>query len=159
MAGNGPSPVSKAEMNARGSKRGRNRAGDLAGAIVIGAPKMPAGLAGEARREWRRVVPALARAGAISPVDRAHLQALCMAWSEFVELGLAAELIFAELFMSNGDLINWRRIVGTRNEAWSRYASIARKFGLNPEDRTRVKIPTPEEKPTSRVHKFKLVGA
>jgi P27 family predicted phage terminase small subunit len=49
------------------------------------APKPPAVLKGEARREWRRVLPELLRLELTKPVDAAALAAYCVTWQRFVE--------------------------------------------------------------------------
>lgn len=47
-------------------------------------PEPPDWLPLEARAEWERVVPELARLNLTKPVDRAALAAYCMTWDRFV---------------------------------------------------------------------------
>jgi P27 family predicted phage terminase small subunit len=47
-------------------------------------PNAPSWLPAEARAEWKRVVPELARLELLKPVDRAALTAYCLAWDRLV---------------------------------------------------------------------------
>ena len=47
-------------------------------------PEAPEWLPGEARAEWDRVVPELARLELVKPVDRAALVAYCLTWDRLV---------------------------------------------------------------------------
>ena len=48
-------------------------------------PEAPEWLPVEARAEWERVVPELARLELVKPVDRASLTAYCLTWDRLVE--------------------------------------------------------------------------
>jgi P27 family predicted phage terminase small subunit len=48
-------------------------------------PTCPAILTGEGRREWHRIVAALARLGTLETVDRSVLTVYCQAWADFHE--------------------------------------------------------------------------
>src|SRR5437867_1292436 len=50
-----------------------------------GVPVMPIWLPTEARAEWNRVVPELARLGILKRLDGAALVAYCLAWDRLVE--------------------------------------------------------------------------
>lgn len=47
-------------------------------------PEAPEWLPDEARAEWERVVPELARLDLVKPIDRASLTAYCLTWSRLV---------------------------------------------------------------------------
>jgi phage terminase small subunit len=53
--------------------------------FVRDAPEPPTWLDREAKAEWRRVVPELARLKLLSRMTRASLASYCEAWSAFVE--------------------------------------------------------------------------
>ncbi|MGH6657601.1 MAG: phage terminase small subunit P27 family [Actinocrinis sp.] len=59
-------------------------------------PNAPTWLPAEAKAEWRRVVPELARLQLLKPVDRAALTAYCLAWERLVTA--------QKLIKSNGGL-------------------------------------------------------
>ncbi|MFF5778162.1 phage terminase small subunit P27 family [Streptomyces virginiae] len=48
-------------------------------------PEPPAWLPAEARAEWDRVVPELARLDLLKPVDRSALTAYCLTWDRLVQ--------------------------------------------------------------------------
>lgn len=48
-------------------------------------PEAPGWLPPEARAEWERVVPELARLDLLKPADRAALTAYCLAWDRLVQ--------------------------------------------------------------------------
>src|SRR5688500_503231 len=48
-------------------------------------PEAPEWLPAEARAEWDRVVPELARLDLLKPVDRAALTAYCLTWDRLVQ--------------------------------------------------------------------------
>src|ERR1043165_7406112 len=47
-------------------------------------PEAPDWLPDEARAEWARVVPELARLDLVKPIDRASLTAYCLTWDRLV---------------------------------------------------------------------------
>lgn len=72
--------------------QGRGHGRDSGGRKVPETPKFrrlpptaPEWLPDEARAEWERVVPELARIELLKPVDRAALTAYCLAWDRMVE--------------------------------------------------------------------------
>ena len=79
---------------------GRSPGHDVAGRKVAEVPlfkrlppEAPEWLPTEARAEWDRVVPELARLELTKPVDRAALTAYCLTWDRLVT---AQELVTAE---------------------------------------------------------------
>src|SRR5215813_4818923 len=51
----------------------------------IAIPDVPAHLSAEAKAEWERLAPELARLGLLSRIDRGALAGYCEAWSDFVD--------------------------------------------------------------------------
>lgn len=86
MASPKPKPAHLKLIEGRGNGR------DSGGRKVAETPKFrrlppeaPDWLPDEARAEWERVVPELARIELLKPVDRAALTAYCLAWDRMVE--------------------------------------------------------------------------
>ena len=72
----------------RGSWRGRQRAEAEQSAapaprLPVKAPTAPTWLSTEARREWKRVVPALEKLGILHEAHRGALVCLCESWSMY----------------------------------------------------------------------------
>ena len=127
--------------------RRRNKRPEAA-AVEQGAPRMPVKLSAEAKAEWRRVVPVLAKIGILATVDRQVLIRYCEAWSEWLEL--------AELIGKSGKLLRGRDGGLVRNPAWLLRRDVARdldtlaaQLGVTPTARLRNNIkhelPAPEE--------------
>lgn len=84
MSGRPPAPAVLRLINGRSP--GRDSGGRLvkeAPGFTRAAPTAPGWLSVEARAEWDRVVPELARLGVLKPADGAALAAYCEAWSRF----------------------------------------------------------------------------
>lgn len=86
MASPKPKPAHLKLIEGRGNGR------DSGGRKVAETPKFrrlppdaPEWLPDEARAEWERVVPELARIELLKPVDRAALTAYCLAWQRLVD--------------------------------------------------------------------------
>jgi P27 family predicted phage terminase small subunit len=67
--------------------------------FVRDAPEPPTWLDREAKAEWRRVVPELARLKLLSRMTRASLASYCETWSVFVD---ATKTIHAEGILAEG---------------------------------------------------------
>ena len=48
-------------------------------------PRCPEHLGPEAKREWRRLAPQLARMGLLCKIDRAALALFCQAWARWID--------------------------------------------------------------------------
>jgi P27 family predicted phage terminase small subunit len=100
-------------------------------------PTCPRWLDEEAKKEWRRVCPELARAGTLALVDRGILAGYCSAYSRWRK---------AEEAISNGDLTELARH-GTRarpevaiaRDALTQMRAMAAELGLTPKSRGSVK--------------------
>lgn len=138
MGARGPAPKSAAELRRRGSRRAKARAAGLE--LPVAAPSPPKWLDTEARAEWNRVAPILVERGSIASVDRAALAVLCTSWSEYHALGRVLDS--AEFEHGSQER---KRVSAERNEAYTRWAAMAQRFGLTPADRARVPGKPPDE--------------
>lgn len=93
-------------------------------------PNPPSWLSGEAKAEWKRVVPGLARLDLLKPEDRAALAAYCEAWATFVQATRTVQ--------EEGQVIEARQgklphpCVGIARAAGREMRSWAAHFGLTP---------------------------
>jgi len=120
-------------------------------------PEAPASLRGEARSEWERITPHLAKLGLISQIDRAALAAYCTAWGDFVWAENRVAALNDEA-REVGDKTGERgRIWDTpsgykqisvplqiRNRAMEVMAKFLAEFGMSPASRSRVTASDPQ---------------
>jgi P27 family predicted phage terminase small subunit len=111
---------------------------------AIAAPSPPAVLRGEARREWRRVVPMLEAIGVLAEIDRAALAAYCQSWGRWLkaERELAREGMTFET--DKGNHVQ-HPLVGIARRAMADVVRYSAEFGMTPSARSRV-----QADPTSR---------
>ena len=126
-------PLPKAVVRRR-NKRPEARAG-----LYQSRPVMPRTLVGEARAEWRRIIPQLEAMGALSSLDRGTLARYCSAWADWVELNKLAEGMQAIIRGRDGQLTRnpvWR----ARRDADTQLTTLAAQLGLSPMSRLRAGI-------------------
>lgn len=94
---------------------------------------MPKGLAGEARAEWRRIVPELEGVGTLAKVDRAALIRYCTVWADWCDLNVKLS--------QTGPLVR-RREGFVRNPLWmmrsdaeATLSDLSKQLGLTPNSR------------------------
>lgn len=124
---------------------------------------MPAWLRGEARAEWKRIVPELRTLGLLTLVDRAALVAYCQAWAELVECTrvlqeegrTVEEPIIDKAGEHVGDKIRAHPIVRMQRDAFARVKVFAAEFGLTPASRSRIEAPEkpPEADPLAELYR------
>jgi len=93
-----------------------------------------------ARAEWRRVVPELAAVGLLTVVDRAALEAYCVAYARWQ----AAELVLTECgltFETESHYVMQRPEVAIANNAAKQMRAFMVEFGMTPSSRARVTLP------------------
>ena len=101
-------------------------------------PEAPAWLPDEARAEWERVVPELARLDLVRPVDRAALTAYCLAWDRLVT---AQQLISDEGVLGTNSQGRVRHPAVAVVEAASKdLRSWASEFGLTPSAENKLSV-------------------
>ena len=124
----------------RNNVRRRNKRPPPAGRALVARPALPKDLTGEARAEWRRIVPELLAAGLLSKLDRGILIRYCQTWADWVELDTALQAS-SKLVRGarTGDVIRsplWRM----RNEADTILLELGRQLGLTPVSRIRAGV-------------------
>lgn len=107
---------------------------------------MPSFLHGEARAEWRRVVPQIEKMGMLAVVDRGVLIRYCTAWADWCDL--------TEKLAQTGVLARRREGV-VRNPLWmiradaeATLSDLGKQLGLTPNARIRAGV----------VHEFPAEG-
>lgn len=112
--------------------------------IVVAEPHCPKWLTGEARREWKRVVPELVRLKLLASIDRALLVSYCKAWAYAQE---ARKRLDAEGLTVVGD-----RGQTSKHPCWTEWTQASnlvvaygRQLGLTPDARLRSAKPETDD--------------
>ncbi len=92
----------------------------------------PRWLRGEARREWNRLAPQLARAGVLTEMDRSALIGLCEMWARWRE---AEGILDKEGLIRDGRRHPASTIAAKCYDQWR---AMLAEFGLTPSSRSRV---------------------
>lgn len=114
-----------------------------------GTPTCPVWIQGEAKAEWKRIVPELRALGLLTLVDRAALAAYCQAWAELVDCTkvlqeegrVVTEPVLNKAGEHIGDQVRAHPIVRMQRDAFARFKAFLAEFGLSPASRSRVKVP------------------
>lgn len=109
-------------------------------------PTPPSWMNTPAKKEWKKLVPILHKAGVLTQVDTGTLAAYCQAFGEFVE---ATKIVKARGYTTvtdKGNVIQ-RPEVGVANTAMKLMVSIAREFGLTPSSRNNIRVEEIEDSP------------
>ena len=141
MRGRKPKPTA---TKRRAGNPGKRRLNEHEPILAVALPKCPSHIAGEARREWRRVSLELYNAGLLTNVDRAALAGYCRAWSEAI---LADRMISKKGRYVRG--VNGTEVeapwVGTSRRAWTQVLKFMSEFGMTPSSRSRVRAIDPRQ--------------
>ena len=100
-------------------------------------PRCPAHLGPEAKREWRRLAPQLARLGLLCKIDRAALALFCQAWERWVEAEEALKRYGVMVKSPNGFPMQ-SPYLAVANKAMEQMRALLAEFGMSPSSRTRV---------------------
>jgi P27 family predicted phage terminase small subunit len=132
MGERGPLPQPDNVRQLRGETRPSRQIGAKQVQPVKGAPECPSSLKGEARAEWKRVVPELTRLGLLAHIDRGKLVNYCRAWAAYC-------LRAAEVEKYPGEVPQkvWQQF----RDSSTLVDSLGAKLYLSPGDRARVKAP------------------
>ena len=142
MGQRGPKPVPSSTLKLRGSWRGNINKNEPKPKIQT--PRCPSHITGEAKREWKRIVPELKKLGLLTRLDRAALAGYCQSWARLVKAEKMVEKTCEVLKSPSGyPIMNpWLSVA---NKALKQVEAFVREFGLSPSSRTRVEIEKPEE--------------
>ena len=108
------------------------------------APRCPAWLGEEAKKEWRNMVKKLEPLGLITEIDHATLEAYCVAYGRWAE---AEQKVLNEgtLYKTEkGNVITSPRL-WVANKAMEQMQKLASEFGMTPSARSRIKVEKPKE--------------
>lgn len=107
------------------------------------APEMPSFLRGDARREWRRIVPELEQRGILARIDLAVLAMYCGAWGRYVEAEKMVKKHGAVTVAPSSyeQKSHWLTIA---DKAQDQLRRLATELGLSPAARNRV-VGTPQD--------------
>ena len=108
------------------------------------APSCPKTLQGEARKEWRRIVPELMALGLLTRIDRATLTGYCAAWGMYCEATAALGKTGQVIKMSNG-MVAVNPYLYIAHKALLLLHKFGSEFGLSPSSRTRIHANPPAE--------------
>lgn len=118
-------------------RRNKRPAGDKR--VMVARPSMPRRITGEARAEWRRIVPELESMGLLALVDRGVLTRYCAAWADWCEVD--------DQLRATGKLIKGRLDGVIRNPLWlirsdidATLSDLGRQLGLSPSARLRAGV-------------------
>ncbi|MBI4911051.1 MAG: phage terminase small subunit P27 family [Acidobacteria bacterium] len=108
------------------------------------APKCPAHLDKEAKREWRRMVPILLRMGVLSEADGHALANLCLAYSRLIRAQLKLNESGLLMKTPSGFLMQ-NPLIAIINSSVDTINRISREFGLTPASRSRLHTSEPQD--------------
>jgi P27 family predicted phage terminase small subunit len=100
-------------------------------------PRCPGHLGPEAKREWRRLAPQLARLGLLSKINREALALFCQAWARWVEAEEALKRYGVMVKSPNGFPMQ-SPYLAVANKAMEQMRALLAEFGMSPSSRTRV---------------------
>ena len=142
MGRRGPKPTPSSTLRLVGSRELERRVeGPRA---VPGTPSPPSWLGREARAEWRRVVPDLARMGTLARIDRATVSAYCEAWAAYVEA--VQDVDTHGTVQKSRDGVDQRTpYVALLKDARAAMQQLAQQLGLSPASRLRMTSKAPVE--------------
>jgi len=114
------------------------------------APKCPAWLHKDAKKEWKRIAPQLERLGLLTQVDMAALAGYCESWAQYKR---SIEFIHkhGEVYPIKDDEGRVKYLqqvpqVSIANKSLANIRAAATQFGLSASDRGRIQVPGLEDK-------------
>lgn len=119
--------------------RRRNKRRASGKTVAVARPTMPGHLRGEAKAEWRRVVPQLEEIGVLATIDRAVLIRYCTAWAEWLEMDSLLRKSGKVIRGQKGNLVRSPLLL-VRSELEQTLSDLGRQLGLSPVARLRAGI-------------------
>ena len=114
------------------------------------APKCPAWLHKDAKKEWKRIAPQLEKLGLLTQVDMAALAGYCESWAQYKR---SIEFIHkhGEVYPIKDDEGRVKYLqqvpqVSIANKALANIRAAATQFGLSASDRGRIQVPGMEDR-------------
>lgn len=144
MAGRRPKPTALKKLEGNPGKRPLNEREPTPRRAM---PRCPHHLAGEARKEWRRVVRELYAVGLLTQVDRAALAAYCQLYARWIAAEKEIESDGLTMITAKGGVMQNPavRIAATALDGMRKYLI---EFGMTPSSRSRIKLPAPAKERT-----------
>jgi P27 family predicted phage terminase small subunit len=143
MGYRGPIPKPTAIARAEGNP-GKRRLNDTEPQPRAIAPRCPAHLDAEAKKEWKRLVPVLLRMRVLSEADWMTLASLCQTWSTLVK-AQAKLTEMGVLYKTPSGYIQQSPLFSMVNQCVDIITKLSREFGLTPAARSRIVAQTEEE--------------
>ena len=141
VRGRKPKPTNLKVIEGNRGKRALNKAEPKPTPVT---PTCPAWLSGEARREWRRVVPELERLGLLTLVDRVALAGYCQGWSRLRQCEQIIDkegLTYTTHSAQGGTMVRPRPEVSMGQKYLAQLRAFCVEFGLTPSSRGRMTVP------------------
>ncbi|MEZ4699249.1 MAG: phage terminase small subunit P27 family [Rhodothermales bacterium] len=139
MGRRGPAPKPTKLKLLQGTYR-KDRANTNEPEPEAAVPKCPSFLKGEARREWRRIVPELQEMGLLSRIDRAALCGYCASWETLVESDKVISAEGRTIVNAKGQLVAHPEMA-IRSRAMDQLRGYMVEFGMTPASRARIHVP------------------
>ena len=111
---------------------------------ALGRPPCPRWLNEEAKKEWRRIVPELARIGVLTIVDRLALAGYCQAYARWRQAEEAIEK-YGMIGKTESGYVQQLPYVSIAQKSLALMRNLAAEFGMTPSSRSRIKADTSEK--------------
>lgn len=109
-----------------------------------GIPTRPHWLSPEAKREWTRVVPELARLGLLAKIDRGMIAAYCQSWAMYVAAVKKARRS-GMTYVTEKGYEGQAPSIGISVRMMEKMIAFSARFGFTPSDRSRLSAPELDE--------------
>lgn len=141
MRGRKPKPTEQKKLEGNPGKRALNNQEPKPDIVI---PECPPHLQGEARKEYQRITPILAKLKVISEADLASLVSYCELWGIYLNatkmLKKEGEVLYSD--KGNAYINPWKNIQTGAMKDMLRFSV---EFGMTPSSRSRIKVETPTE--------------
>lgn len=116
--------------------------------VGVEVPRCPKELSPDAKREWRRIAPELARLGLLTRIDGTMLALYCDSYARWLEAQQAVQK-FGAVIKSPSGFPMQSPYLAIANKALDQMRQLLQEFGMSPSSRTRVSVvpmPDPADK-------------
>ncbi|MEM8738272.1 MAG: phage terminase small subunit P27 family [Planctomycetota bacterium] len=108
------------------------------------APRCPTHIKGEARKEWKRIVPLLHAAGLLTAIDRNAIEAHCECYARWIEAETQLKKTGLVVKAPSGYPMQ-SPYLAVANTAMKQMRGWLAEFGMTPAARTRITAEPPEQ--------------